>query len=598
MTNQTCLKGLALVQGTAQAAILASTVPLSFWGGVDPQSGLIIDQHHPLHGSSLTGKIVVIPGGRGSCSGSGVLLEMLLNGNGPAALIFEQEEHILLLGVIIAHEVFEKSIPVLQLSSEDFANLSKASWAKIDGGRIDVLTEISTTKFSASESVEFDISNILADFELSEFDLALLSGSHGKAAQVASRVVLRMGVVQGASSLIDVSQAHIDGCVYTGNACLLFAEQLCEWGAQVRIPSTMNSIGVDQRRWRAQGMDPALGVPASQLADAYVKMGCKPTFTCAPYLLDTAPVRGEQIVWAESNAVVYANSVLGARTMKYPDFMDICIALTGRAPNAGCHISENRLAKLVVKLELSEGDHSLTQTSIDDSLFPLLGYLIGDIAGHRIPLVEGIPDVCSVVTEDDLKAFGAAFATTSSASMFHLAGITPEASKIEELALHMTASTSTISVTRDDLFTVWKELNSSQSLQVDLISLGNPHFSYAEFVKLAQLCHKKTKHQATVMIVTCGREVYSKAYNEGILDVLEEFGVQIVTDTCWCMIVEPVIPSQATCIMTNSAKYAHYGPGLTGRKMRFGSLADCVGAACSGQISIMPPAWITSRLQN
>jgi predicted aconitase len=128
---------------------------------------------------------------------------------------------------------------------------------------------------------------------------------------------------------MDVSQVHVDGCIYTGPASLRFAQMLAEWGARVRVPTTLNAISVDQRRWRDQGVAESLGVPASALADAYVAMGARPSFTCAPYLLDSAPGFGEHIGWAESNAVVYANSVIGARTMKYPDYLDICIALTG-----------------------------------------------------------------------------------------------------------------------------------------------------------------------------------------------------------------------------------------------------------------------------
>ena len=141
------------------------------------------------------------------------------------------------------------------------------------------------------------------------------------------QLVLRMAELQGASELLDVTQAHIDGCIYTGPASLRFAEQLVAWGARVRVQTTLNSISVDQRRWRALGIDAAFGEPASALGDAYMAMGAQLSFTCAPYLLDSAPARGEQIVWAESNAVVYANSVLAARTLKYPDYLDICCLL-------------------------------------------------------------------------------------------------------------------------------------------------------------------------------------------------------------------------------------------------------------------------------
>lgn len=594
--TDTHLRGLALVRGTGEGAILASDVALSFWGGIDPHSAQVIDQHHPLNGEILTGKVVLIPNGRGSCSGSGVMLEMLLNGKAPAAMVFENEEHILPLSVIVAEEVFHKSIPMLRVSSSDFAALAKASWARVEDNCIQAFTQCESQRSAIfnQSSKEYDISDTLATFKLSEFDKSLLAGDFGKAAQAALRVILRMSIIQNATELIDITQAHIDGCVYTGNATLLFAEQLCAWGARVRVPSTMNSISVDQRRWRAQGLDPSLAVPASQLADAYVRMGCQGTFTCAPYLLNTAPAAGEQVVWAESNAVVYANSVLGAKTMKYPDFMDIFVALTGRAPNAGCHREENRLATLVVSIQIPEG--------FDDALFPLLGYLVGSIARHEIPLVDGV-DI--TFKNDDLKAFGAAFATTSSAPMFHISGITVEAKDPGAISSQMSNAKRTVKLTREDIFTTWVELNGGLSplrtldiapvTKIDLISLGNPHFSFPEFSKLAELCQERTKSKAVALIVTCGRSIYQQASDAGLMDKLEKFGVQVITDTCWCMIVDPVIPRGARCIMTNSGKYAHYGAGLTGRRMRFGSMLECVEAACSGKTSDAAPSWLQPR---
>jgi predicted aconitase len=132
--------------------------------------------------------------------------------------------------------------------------------------------------------------------ELAEADRAVLEGAHGKAAQVAVQIVLRMAALQGADRLINVSQAHIGGCIYTGPGSLKLAQQLRDWGGKVSVPTTLNSISIHHRCWRAQGIDPAFGEPASQLGDAYVDMGARPTSTCTPYLLDTAPSRGEQIV--------------------------------------------------------------------------------------------------------------------------------------------------------------------------------------------------------------------------------------------------------------------------------------------------------------
>jgi predicted aconitase len=157
----------------------------------------------------------------------------------------------------------------------------------------------------------------------------MLAGENGKAVAQAMRILVAIGRQQGAAELTDVTRAHIDGCIYAGPANLVFAETMEAMGARVCVPTTMNAISVDRGHWERQGVPPAFGAPAEALADSYVQMGCQPTFTCAPYLLDDAPVEGEAIGWSESNAVIFANSVLGARTAKHPDFLDLCIAITG-----------------------------------------------------------------------------------------------------------------------------------------------------------------------------------------------------------------------------------------------------------------------------
>jgi len=566
-----------LVAGSARGDILFSDVPLSFWGGVDSASGEVIDRHHPLSGQRLAGKILAIPSSRGSCSGSGVILELILNGQGPVAVLLERPDAIITLGVIVAEAVFGRSLPVLSLGKAGFAALRSIRHAAVRGGAVVPLANADTT-LPAGDITE--TAPVPPAFDLSEKDRSILAGNHGRAAQVAMQIVLKMAAIEGAGRLIDVSQAHIDGCIYTGPGGLAFAEQLRDWGGRVAVPTTLNAISVDQRQWRVQGIDPGFGEPASGLADAYVAMGAEPTFTCAPYLLDTAPVIGEQIVWAESNAVVYANSVLGARTVKYPDYLDICIALTGRAPFSGPHTDAGRLPRLRITVpEL---------VRIDDSFWPLLGYLIGGKADEDIPLIGGVADLSPSL--DDLKAFGAAFATTSGAPMFHIAGVTPEALASDAAD----ATLPTLALTMDDLRQAWGELNGGSSGAIQLVSLGNPHFSTTEIATLARLCEGRSKHEDVVLIVTCGRFTLEKARAAGHVAALEAFGVQFVTDTCWCMIVEPLIPKKTRTIMTNSGKYAHYGPGLTGKDFRFGSLAACIEAAVSGTCGDGLPAWLAA----
>ncbi|KAG5746718.1 hypothetical protein H9Q70_010584 [Fusarium xylarioides] len=583
--------GTAYVQGQATAKLLASDLELSFWGGVDPQTSEIIDRHHPSSGKQLQNTILAIPGGRGSCTGSGVMLELLLNGKAPEAIIFERREDILTLGVMIAEEVFSQSIPVVVLNKEDFRHLIQLNGQTIfvDDGYVSTHPPSKHRKGSVIDTESGLILETIPALEgirLSTLDQELLRGDYGEASRVATRIVLRMAHLLGATRLMDVTQVHVDGCVYTGPATLALAERLRDWGGKVRIPTTLNSLSVDQKRWRALGVDTTFGEAADALGKAYTDMGARPTFTCAPYQLESAPKLGEQIAWAESNAVVYANSVLGARTMKYPDFLDISIALTGRAPRGGPHLGINRVASVCVKVVGLEG-----ATSIDDSFPPLLGYHVGTLSTSRIPVITGLEKIG--LSTDDLKAFGAAFATISSAPMFHIVGITPEAPTLETV---LAPDFSSVEVKLGDLGICWDKLNSAPANQpIDLVSLGNPHFSLSEIRKLANLCEGRQKAARVSVIVTCGRSVYKLAEQAGLIAQLEDFGVQILTDICWCMVTEPVIPTAAKTIMTNSGKYAHYGPGLTGRGMYFGSLAGCVEAACSGIYEAEKPEWLENK---
>ena len=577
MSGISALEGRSLVDGHASAPLLYADVGLSFWGGVDPFSGEVIDRHHPLSGECLAGRVLAIPSGRGSCTGSSVLMELISNGHAPAALVLAEADEILTLGVLVARTLFQRSLPVLCIGREAFGQLRGNAFARVDGTHLSLYD--SAPDNTAPPRNDTPAAEAHASIELTEHDRALLAGSYGKAAQVAMQIVLRMAQIQGATQLVDITQAHIDGCIYTGPASLRFAQQLVAWGAKVRVPTTLNSISVDQRRWRELGIDPALGVPASDLGDAYMAMGAQLSFTCAPYLLDSAPKAGEQIVWAESNAVVYANSVLGARTLKYPDYLDICIALTGRAPLIGCHLEDQRKARLQIELP--------TLGNLDDAFYPLLGYHIGALAGSRIPLILGLkqqhPDL------DNLKAFGAAFATTSAAPLFHIAGVTPEALDPAQV---LDGPLPVLKVSLEDLLLSWHELNSARDPQVDVVSLGNPHFSLSEFAHLARLCQGRKRHPDVVLAITCGRAVLEQARAAGHVGVLEAFGAVIVSDTCWCMLGEPVIPPAARNLMTNSGKYAHYAPGLVGRKVHFASLAECVDAACSATASGRLPAWL------
>lgn len=555
----------SILGGEAEGPIVATQEALSFWGGVDPATGCVIDVHHPLHGVCLTGGILMMPSSRGSCTGSGVLLDMVLSGRAPAALVFSEAEDVLTLGALIASELFGKSLPVLRLAPETFKALADAKTARISDTSIEI------------DGVALPIAApATAAIELTEADRAMLDGDQGVAGRQAMRIICAMAAQQGATSLVDVSQGHIDGCIYASPANLTFAEKMADMGAKVRVPTTMNAISVDRANWQSQGVPSTFGDPAARLADAYVRMGCRPTFTCSPYLLDSAPAMGESIAWAESNAVIFANTVLGARTAKHPDFLDLCIAITGRAPLSGVYLDEPRKARRVIDVELPD--------DIEDAFWPLVGYLAGHAAPDRIPLVRGL--AAGQPTRDDLKALCAAFGTTSAAPMLHVEGVTPEAEG------SAASDADKVIISRADMAKAWALLNEGPE-EIELVAIGSPHASAEECRALAAAFGGRRRHQNVAVIVTAGHQVIAQARNEGTLAKLEASGVQVLPDLCWCSISEPVFPTRTRAVMTNSGKYAHYGPGLSGRAVRFGSLADCVTAALTGRAPERLPKWLS-----
>ncbi len=553
-----------IVKAEAEGPILLCEEGLSVWGGVDSVTGRIIDTHHPQHGAFLAGNVVMMPTSRGSCTGSGVLLGLAFIGAAPKALVFREPEDILTLGALVAVRLFGQQIAVLRLTADEYDRLAEEKHAEITGTRL---------KAGAIDWPLEPVGTEPAGLDRTERDF--LEGKFGEAARVAMDIITTMAAAQGATTLTEVSRVHIDGCIYASPAFLTFARAMADKGGRVRVPTTMNAISVDHANWRAQGVAEEFGLPASQLADAYLEMGAKPSFTCAPYLLADRPHAGEHIAWAESNAVIYANSVLGARTTKHADFMDLCIALTGRAARSGVYLEQNRAPRRVIEVTVPE--------DIDDAFWPLLGWLAGRAAPDRIPIILGLGHMKP--TEDELKALCAAFGTTSASPMLHIAGITPEAN------LAAVPGADHVAIAAADFLRLWDDFNHGPE-RVDLVALGSPHFSAAECAAFALLMEGRRVHPQVTAIVTLGRETLSAITENGVKARLEASGVIIIPDLCWCSISEPVFPPEARVLMTNSGKYAHYAPGLSSRAVRFGSLAQCAGTAQTGVAPAAAPRWI------
>jgi predicted aconitase len=415
---------------------------------------------------------------------------------------------------------------------------------------------------------------------LSPYDQSLLAGEQGAAAQMALRILVTMAHVYGATELLDITSTHIDGCLYHGYSGLEFAEKLVAGGGRVVVPSTLNVGALDLIHPEHFRGSAQVGEYAGRLMQAYVAMGCQPIFTCAPYQTMHRPAFGSQIAWAESNAIVFANSVLGARTNRYGDFIDICAALTGRAPATGLHLTENRRGRILFRLE------NIPENLLrDGGLYPVLGYLIGAQSQNRIPVIEGL---LADTSEDQLKALGAAAASSGAVAMFHAIGLTPEAPTLDD-AFHGHPPETIIPITLADLRVVRHQLSTVAEGPINAVALGSPHFSLAEFAQLLPQIQQYPPHPQVEFIVCTNRFVLAQLEQRGWREPLQQLRVQVVVDTC--VVVTPIVKTTRGVLMTNSGKFAHYTPGNIGLQVVYGSLTDCVVSAHVGSIQRDEALW-------
>ena len=410
---------------------------------------------------------------------------------------------------------------------------------------------------------------------LSEADRSMLEGEHGDAARFAMRLLVAFAESLGAPGLLDISGAHIDGCLYHGQVNLDFVERMVSGGGRVRVPATLNVGAIDLIHPELIRLSNPEQAPARRLMRAHEELGCIPSFTCAPYQTTFRPVFGQQIAWGESNAIVFANSVIGARTNRYGDFIDLCCALTGRAPAWGLHLDEPRRGQVLFRLT---GFPPSLEAA--DSLYVGVGLLIGSAASDRVPVIEGLPPPAS---EDQLKALGAAAASSGSVALFHAVGITPEAPTSSD-AFGGAAPAAIVEIGPADVSDALARLSTAaDGTPFTAVCLGTPHFSRSEWDRLLALLPDPGTLRALVPIyVNTDRGALLRLEADGRLDAIRDRGIVVVTDTCTYL--TPILERLDGVVMTNSGKWAHYAPGNLGVQVAFGELEECVASALVGRI--------------
>jgi predicted aconitase len=338
---------------------------------------------------------------------------------------------------------------------------------------------------------------------------------------------------------------------------------------RMRVPTCQLQHGFDAD---AAGLTPYPTQSIELQRDAesfYSERGVNILATCTPYQVGNLPVRGEHCAWMESSAVVYCNSVLGARTNCEGGASTGAASLTGKIPYWGNHLPENRFATDLIRADVP----------IDSFLdWGMFGYYVGEIVQEARPAVIGSlaqPDLA------DLKHFGAATATSGGVELYHLPGITPEAPTLDA-AFGGGRIPEAVPYGERERRLVYETLNAQgTSTDVDFILLGCPHASLDQLAQIARLLEGRRIHADTELWVMTPRALRTMADRNGYTRIIAEAGGRVLTDSCPAM--SKAAPPGTRVFATDSAKQAHYLPAILGIEAWFGTTAECVDAALTGR---------------
>lgn len=412
--------------------------------------------------------------------------------------------------------------------------------------------------------------------KLTEYERELIDGKHGEAVRMAMKVLYDLGEYYGAEDFVEITACHDDSTVYFGEAQVAFAEHLADLGAKFAVPTSTNACALDMQRWDIQKQDAACMAATRRIEASHLRMGAIPTWTCAPYQTGFSPAFGAQVACAESNVICFMNSIVGARTNRYAGPLELLCGIAGRAPNFGLHKTENRYAEGLVVLS----DEITAEMFDDPSMFNYVAYAYGKIVGSRVWALQGMPK--RNLTLDNLKQFCATAASSGGIALVHLIGITPEAQTLEQ-AFGGKAPQQVATIGLKELRAAENELcNDTQQGPIDLVSLGCPHFSCAEFQDLENLLAGRRIHPETAMWVFTSRTNYNTTESSGIMDRIKALGVQVFVDGC--TMEYPTAVWGTKSIMTNSGKFGTYCFNKVGIHPVFGNLKDCVETAVAGKV--------------
>jgi len=390
---------------------------------------------------------------------------------------------------------------------------------------------------------------------LSKTEKMMLEGRYGEACRRSLELIMAIAESYGCGELIKIKSAHVSGISYKniGDAGLEYIKDLAEEGAKVRVRTTMNPCGFDLDKPWLFGVNEVFFEKQLEVIRSLEAMGVQPSLTCTPYYSDNKPRRGDHIAWAESSAVIYANSVIGAYTNRESGPSALAAAITGRAALTKDH-SDERGPSVEVEVLAKVSDYSD---------WSLLGFVVGKLVPDGAPLIKVKRKTRT--TGDKLKCFSAGLGASSATSIFWTA----------EQDLRGPRDLERVVVTDEDLKGVRDEWTPTRRPTV--VFIGCPHCSLREVEEVAERLRGRRVREDVILLISTSRSVYKRALELGLLEMVERAGAHLVKDTC--LVVSPMKLSRNDVVLTDSAKTAYYAETMTNATIALGSRRTCLEEA-------------------
>jgi len=383
----------------------------------------------------------------------------------------------------------------------------------------------------------------------------IYDGERGWTNQMCMRILVRLGELFNAAKLVRISSAHVSGVSYKtlGDAPAEFLEALANAGGNVKVRATLNPQSLDTE-YLGRKLEQSLREKQSNILKQFERMGFTESLTCTPYYLKK-PKRDSHLAWAESSAVVYTNSVIGAWTNREGGPSALAAAIIGKTPDYGIHKPENRQPKALVTVD----------TALKNPTeFGALGIYLGRLLRDGIPAIQGLGNT----SENCLKQLSAALASTGMVNMFHF----------KRKSQAKTEGLEKVCVETRDIKNTVESLSTREVSKPDLVFIGCPHCSLGEIKKIALLMKDKKVNKETEFWVCTSHYIKEKA-GEYVAQI-EKNGGHVLAGVC--TIVSWTEKLGIRTIMTNSAKTAYYAPTMNKAEVTFRPLKECLTTALRG----------------